>query len=248
MKKVILRLLFILTPIGSLGETHTEHSLGIAKDNKGNIVYQEKHVSEFRSQKLFQLKTDYFDPGGQEIGFIKTNFSPSGYVPSYEFRDFRSQRSVSVKPVAAHIDVTTKSSKDKKDQSMKFKMLPQMVAGQGLHQFLIDHLGSFIESAQHTETVKFFIPLNKDYYDFQIKVLNQTEQTITLRIEADNWFFRMVAPHIDVTYDKQKARLLTYKGPSNLIDKSGKKINVTIQYSYPEPHSKQKVSLKGDFS
>jgi hypothetical protein len=56
--------------------------------------------------------------------------------------------------------------------------------------------------------------------------------TIHIRLDIDNWFLRLFAPHVDVEYDLQTHRLLRYEGISNLADASGKYSKVVITYSY----------------
>jgi hypothetical protein len=56
--------------------------------------------------------------------------------------------------------------------------------------------------------------------------------TLSIRLEVDNWFLRLFAPHIDVEYGFRQRRLLRYEGISNLEDASGEHDKVVITYTY----------------
>jgi hypothetical protein len=76
------------------------------------------------------------------------------------------------------------------------------------------------------------LPSRLDQYDFRIRKLNLEGDTLYVRLEIDNWFLRMFAPHMDCEYDMKTRRLLRYEGISNLTNGSGKHADVVITYAY----------------
>ena len=56
--------------------------------------------------------------------------------------------------------------------------------------------------------------------------------TVAFGIEADSWLLRLVAPRLEVRYDRETRRLLSYQGASNLLDADRGVQNVTITYRY----------------
>jgi hypothetical protein len=53
-----------------------------------------------------------------------------------------------------------------------------------------------------------------------------------VRIEMDNWFLRLFAPHVEADYDINSRKLLSYQGVSVVANASGKTVPVTISYEY----------------
>ena len=151
---------------------------------------------------------------------------------------------VKVNPTKDSIETEIREGKDKKIEKQSFKKLPNMVAGQGLHNFLRENLSKFTSDSNHKDLVKFLVPLNKDYYNFRIRTKESNTKQTTFRIEPESWIFRLIAPHIDVTYENSSKRLLRYEGPSNLLDVKDEKMNVTINYSYPLTEIKESIQKR----
>ncbi|MCB0391553.1 MAG: hypothetical protein KDD58_09685 [Bdellovibrionales bacterium] len=234
--KLIVFSILLLFFISVDASEKNEFSKGVAKDKSGNIVYIEKHTSKFVEGNLVSLNTEYFDPSGSKIGYINTNYNQS-FVPDYEFFDSRNHRKVILRNRKDLIYSQIQSGKNSNTKNKTFEQKDNMVAGQGLHAFLIKNLHNFLNNKGYETEVKFLIPLNKDYYNFSIRYLSESTTTITLRLESSHWFLKLLAPQIDVTYDKSTQRLVKYKGPSNLLDSKGQKINVTIKYEYEDQQS-----------
>jgi hypothetical protein len=106
-----------------------------------------------------------------------------------------------------------------------------MVTGQGLHFFLRDHLDELVQGSA-VKPVQFIVPLEGTYYTFRIRRLDFKSGTVTFAIEADNWLLRLLAPKLQVQYDLTTRRLISYRGPSNLLSDSRTVQNVTITYRY----------------
>lgn len=87
-------------------------------------------------------------------------------------------------------------------------------------------------------TFDFAVPSKLKSYRFRIRKTGDgthgTRQTVLLRIEPANSFARLIAPHIDLTYDRESRRLLKYVGISNLADTdTGRRYRVRIEFTYP---------------
>ena len=248
MKKLVFVLIchflfFSLTGIAK----EVEYSVGIARDSSDKVMYIEKHTSLFSDKDLKILRTDYYDPQKKEFGFFETDYSKNPYVPGYEFRDKRNNRFVKVQVKKNEVHTVFKTGKDQKKESKNYQLLENMVAGQGLHNFLRKNIRRFIEDEKYKDSVKFLIPMNRDFYNFRIRVKKRdlSQKVIKLRIEADSWFFRLLAPHIDITYDTEKLRMVRYEGPSNLLSSQGEKMKVDITYRYGNKSQAEKWVSEG---
>ena len=71
---------------------------------------------------------------------------------------------------------------------------------------------------------------------FRIRRLKEPGEsaTVAFNIEADSWFLRLFAPNLEVRYDRQTGRLLSYQGASNLLDADRSVQKVTITYRYAD--------------
>ena len=58
------------------------------------------------------------------------------------------------------------------------------------------------------------------------------KRDLCIRLEIDNWFLRLFAPHVDAEYEMSTGHLLRYDGISNLSDASGALKKVIVTYSY----------------
>jgi hypothetical protein len=77
--------------------------------------------------------------------------------------------------------------------------------------------------------------LEGTYYTFRIRRLGSATfkpDAVTFALEADNWLLRLLAPKLEVQYDLTTRRLISYRGPSNLLSDNRTVQNVTITYRY----------------
>lgn len=213
-----------------------ENSIGRATNSRGELVYIEKHASQFSQGQLQRLKTEYFTEDSVKFGSIQSDFTLNEYVPNYSFEDSRHGRQAGVTWHNSHVIAYAKKEKDTPKQQKRFAVTKETVAGQGLHNFLRKNIDEFVKKPKLKQKVNFLIPMNQDVYSFRVRVkeLKKQNQQIVLRIEAESWLFRLISPYIDVTYDIQTNQLIKYQGPSNLLSQKGQTMNVTIDYTYLE--------------
>ena len=224
--------------------SNKELSKGEAKTFKGELVYVEKHTSEFdENNSLQKLETRYFD-GETNFGYFKTDYTRHSYLPSYEFKDMRRHRQVNVTVKEGVVYSTIRMGKDAEPKSKTYPMKKNLIAGQGLHNYMRDHIDEFTKNPERVDKIDFLIPLNEDSYSFRVRVkkLDREKNTITYRVEADSWLMRMVAPDIDVTYNTETRQLMVYDGPSNLLSPEGDKMDVVITYDYSGNENTKSVS------
>lgn len=235
MKYLAITAVLMLFSNNSFSLETVEISYGTAVDKRGGIVYREKHTSRFFNGQLQNLKTEYFSNEGGAFGSINSNFVKNSFVPNYQFEDNRHGRLAGVKWQKNDVIAFAKGKKRSDRKEKNFVVNKNTVAGQGLHNFIRQHIDDFAKSTKHFKTINFLIPMNQDVYTFRVrtKEVDKAKGVVKVRIEAESWLFRLVAPHIDVIYEIKSRRLLEYKGPSNLLSDNKKQMNVTISYKYP---------------
>lgn len=226
---------FVILGFSGFSKEVIEYSTGVAKNKNGQVVYVERHESKFVSGRLKTLTTKYSkSQSGDIFGGIESDFSKSDTVPEYLFKDEQHNRSAGVTWLESPNQVEVFAEKKGNKKVKQFDIQPSMVAGQGLYNYLRIYSKELVDEPRRVREIQFLVPFKKAVYSFQVrtKAYNPKTGVAVFRIEADSWLFRLMAPHIDATYDINKKRLLVYEGPSNLLDPKGKSMGVIINYSY----------------
>ena len=104
------------------------------------------------------------------------------------------------------------------------------IVGQGFHQFIVQNLEQIAQG--EVFQIRLVLPSRLDQYDFRIRKRDINGDTLCIRLEIENWFLRLFAPHVDAEYDLKTRHLLRYEGISNLEDAAGKHKKVIITYAY----------------
>lgn len=208
---------------------------GVARDDRGEIAYTEEHRMIYENGRPQRNETRYRDAKGQEIAVLNSNFTTHPYVPSYAFEDRRFGRQDGTFVDGAWVKIYGRADQDAPVQQDRVRLEDNMVTGQGLHVYLRDHLEQ-LASSDAVKQVRFLVPLEGRDFVFRIRRLDAPGEpgTVAFTIEADSWLLRWVAPTLEVRYDRENRRLLSYRGASNLLNSEQGAQNVTITYRYPD--------------
>ncbi|HNW78750.1 MAG TPA: hypothetical protein PKH28_07540 [Candidatus Competibacteraceae bacterium] len=208
---------------------------GIARNERGEIAYTEEHRMIYEDGRPHRNETRYRDASGQEIAVLTSNFTRNPYMPSYSFEDRRSGRQDGTFVDGNWIKIYGRADQDAPVQQDMLRLEDGMVTGQGLHMYLRDHLDELATGAA-VQQVRFLVPLEGRDFVFRIRRLDTPGEpnVAAFSIEADSWLLRLFAPRLDVRYDRDTRRLLSYRGASNLLDANRSVQNVTITYRYAD--------------
>jgi hypothetical protein len=117
----------------------------------------------------------------------------------------------------------------------KVRTLPRparLATGQGLDRLVRDRLPAL--AAGETVKVRYAIPSRGDAYEFRIREAGGDGDRIRVRVELASFFLRLLAPDLEVEYDRASGRLLRYRGATNLAFGDGAAHpQVEITYAYP---------------
>ncbi len=199
------------------------------------IAYVEKHKVEYADDgKLLHAETLYESPDGKPIAELKSDFTKSLTVPDHRVEDFRTGGVEGLRRERGKITLYDKA----KGEPERTRVLDEkdaedriLVGCQGLNYFVLGHLddGRPITSLP----LRFLIPGKLDYYDFDMKEIDQPDKNIAeFEISIRNWFLSLFAPKLHAKYDRKTKRLVWYKGLSNIKNEEGKNQVVTIDYRY----------------
>lgn len=207
---------------------------GVARDERGEVAYTEEHRMIYEDGRPQRNETRYRDANGREIAVLKSNFANNPYVPNYAFEDRRFGRQDGTFVDGSWVKVYGRVDQNAPVQQDMVRLEEDMVTGQGLHVYLRDHLDE-LAKGDAIKQVRFLVPLEGRDFTFRIRRLAMPGEpgTVAFGIEADSWFLRLFAPKLEVRYDRETRRLLSYRGASNLLDADQGVQNVTITYRYP---------------
>lgn len=222
-------------PVWAVSTTLQEEVFqGIARDERGEIAYIEEHRMIYENGRPQRNETRYRDAKGQEIAVLTSNFTTNPYVPNYAFEDRRFGRQDGTFVDGAWVKIYGRADQSAPIRQDRVRLEDGMVTGQGLHVFLRDHLDE-LAKGDAVKQVRFLVPLEGRDFVFRIRRLDAPREsgTVAFGIEADTWLLRLFAPRLEVSYDRDTRRLLSYRGASNLLDADRGPQNVTITYRYP---------------
>lgn len=184
---------------------------GVARDERGKVAYTEEHRMIYQDGRPHRNETRYLDAGGQEIAVLSSSFTDHPYVPNYSFEDHRSGRQDGAFVDGKWVKTYGRSDQEAPVEQNMVQLEKGMVTGQGLHVYLRDHLAELAEGDE-IKQVRFLAPLGGRDFVFRIRRLDGSGEpgTVAFSIEADSWFVRLFAPTLEVRYDLERRRLLSY--------------------------------------
>lgn len=219
----------ILSSIIFASPSVVERFEGVARDEDGAVRYRERHEVHRVGELTRWAVTRYFDAQGHPIGELRSEYGNDPYAPSYTFSDAsgRTLEAAQLRGGAVHLRY-----RDRVQVLPIERSRAQLVLGQGLDRLARDHLQALARGERMS--VRFAIPSRFDLYEFRIQRIDGADRDVVrLRVEIDNWFLAMIAPSLEVDYDRRNGRLLAYRGVSNLEDEHGDTQKVNIRYHYP---------------
>lgn len=207
---------------------------GIAFDEAGKRVYEEEHRVEFdASGSPLRARTLYKDLEANPIAVLESDFKNSLTAPDYVFKDFVRDSEHGVRWQNQQLVLFSKAaSKDEVSTILKqaFDSSTLLVGGQGLHYYLAKHLDQL--KPNEITKVALLIPASLDVYQFRMKIEGQSTHEKHLHLDIDNFFLRIFAPSLKLSYAKESKNLNKYFGLSNILTPEGELQSVTIDYEY----------------
>ncbi len=227
MKKFILVFTFLL-PLVSDGKILS----GVAKNQKSETVYTEKHSIELDESGLSKLiRVEYFKPDGTLFAKMMSDFSKSKTVPDTTFEDFRFQTKLTLQKTDSNVEF----EEFKNNQSQEKKSHPyseDMVASQGFDNFI--KINSARLKSQNVK-FKFGVLESKDFFTLVgFEKTSDSPELVEYRIKAKNLLFRIFAGELKAVYDAKTMRLKSFSGRSNILNDSQQAQDVEISYQWNE--------------
>ena len=203
--------------------------IGEARNRKGVLVYTENHEATSDDQGFItQLKTDYKKADGTTIVKMESDFSSNTLVPTIQFEDVRFNRKekLTLSGDKAKVEITQKN----KDETKEFKLLNNMVAGTGFHNFILKNFDAL--KAKEQIPLYFIVLAKADYFSFGLVQKEIKDGKLTLVLKISSWVLRNFIDPIKVVYDIEKKQLLSFDGLTNIETDQEKTQELVITYKY----------------
>jgi hypothetical protein len=218
-------------PGAARGESELERFTGTARGRDGAVLYREAHEVRRAGDRLLSAVTVYTDPAGRRIATLRTDFADDPFAPSYVFEDLRrgAAESVSRSPEG----LVVRSGKKTRTLPLAPEEARRVATGQGLDRLVRARLDDLARGA--SLDLSYVIPSRLDAYDLRVRAerARGPAAPLRVRVEFSSWLLRLLAPSLEVEYDRPTGRLLRYRGASNLQDERGENPEVEITYAYP---------------
>ena len=226
----LLSLLFVLGHAPSLKASESKvkklmRATAYEKDSE-KVLYKEHHTLTYgNDHKLLTSHTQYFSPDGKLIAEMKSDYKQSLMMPTYVFEDHRLGAKEGLELRDGKYYIFNEKAGNRAEKVIDE---PQGIFScQGWHYYIVENM-SQIENKDLSLNLLF--PSKLDYYSFDLQKQSSKGKTLELRLEFSNWFVRLFAPRLDLTYDTEKKKLLSYLGPSNILDQEGEIQYVKVVY------------------
>lgn len=214
-----------------------EPVIGFVRDTATQrYLYTEVHEFQKGPDGRVQTAlTRYFDPQGREIGRKTLDYRTNRYVPLYRL-DLPAQGYAEGVRNNVGAVVVFKRDGEREETETLPAATGLEAADSGFNHLLLDQLPRLLQG----ETVNFQLIAagNTDRYRFRAQkaaelTVNQTP-AVRLRVEPDSVLRWLVDP-IDIVYDKQGTRLMSYRGVSNILDAQTGKVHKRVDITYGGP-------------
>ena len=134
-KSILIHLLLfflIATNTGRLGaEANGKTFVGKAVNSKGILEYVEYYTVKYEEGKVSESQTVYYDPLGQKIGDLTSEYSFGPQFGGYRFRDIRAKYEDGVKVSANQIWLFRKRGAEQDAEEKRLQRQQDQIVGQG---------------------------------------------------------------------------------------------------------------------
>lgn len=216
-----------------------ETVVGYARDaTTQRFLYTEVHeFNRAPDGRVLTAQSRYHDAQGREIARKSLDYRANRHIPVYKM-EVPAQRYV--EGIRSNADPVVMFKQDGAREEIK--SLPREpgleAADSGFNHLLMEQMPRLLRG----ETVNFrlIVAGQTDSFRFRARQVGEltVEQTpaVKLRVEPDS-LLRLLVDPLELVYDRQGTRLISYRGVSNIIDpKTGQVYKqVSITYGGPVP-------------
>jgi len=221
---------------------------GNALDLKsGKPLYVERHREHYRENKLLSRDVEYLCLNGQRFAEKSLKMDEDGsFVPDFFTSDWRSGYHEGVRLANDQRQVFFKRDSASLEESAALPAAEVLVADAGFDVLIGERFNDLLD--QQTLLIDFLVPSRLTTIEFRLRQvkLKQSDPSNTVRFQLapNSAFFRLLVDPLEVNYDRETRRLVSFEGLTNLRDLNGK--NYAARIEFPESAQVQ-VASPNDF-
>ncbi|MEX1214289.1 hypothetical protein [Saccharospirillum sp.] len=210
-------------------ETRTIEFVGKAYDvETSELLYTEEHRLEQEDGVPRQETVRYITSNGDRLAQKDmTYWRPTR--PAYQLTVTDPARTELVKPDDDGVSIESVES-----GTLEWSEDAASVIDGGFHYFIVDHFDTLL--AGDTVDFQFLAPTRVRWLGLRVSPVDQIEGQLVLELNVQNRVLSWVISDIELTYDIDTQRLLSYRGLTNLPKPGGGNYTANIEYQYPEGH------------
>lgn len=208
-------------------ETRTTEFVGKAYDvETSELLYTEEHRLEQEDGVPRQETVRYVTPNGDQLAQKDmTYWRPER--PAYQLTVTDPARTEIVKPDNDGVSIESVEA-----GTLEWSEDAASVIDGGFHYFIVDHFDTLL--AGDTVDFQFLAPARVRWLALRVSAVDQTDGQLMLELNVQNRVLSWVISDIELTYDIDTQRLLSYRGLTNLPKPGGGNYTANIAYQYPE--------------
>ncbi|MFT6155050.1 MAG: hypothetical protein ACJA0E_001549 [Bermanella sp.] len=210
---------------------------GTAHDLKtGKLIYTEHHQIQLDSNGDRESGTVHYKNTTSDLIATKSlDYDQTGFFPSFQFTDLRSDHLINVTLKGTNIDIELGLPAELELDSLDVLKNQVMIADAGFDVFMLKNWQDLI--AGNRRVVEFLAPTRAIFVTFYIERTFINNDRVGFILAPDSFLIGLLVDPIMLEYDRETGRILSYKGLTNLEKVNGKKpsgdnylAEITYQY------------------
>ncbi len=204
-----------------------------AFDKKSNrLVYVEDRIESNTGPKPITWQFTYRDDKNRTIVKRVVNFKTDILKPNFLLEDLRNGYSEGAEYVNGRLKVFRGGTAQEPFRE-KFIDVPEPAVVDAGFNFFVEQNWDAIQKGD-IKSFHFVAPSQLDYFSFRVIKDKDIEiggrDAVIIRLELDNFLFRIFVDPIVLVYDKNSKRLISYEGISNIYNDDGKSYVVRMNF------------------
>ncbi len=239
-KSLFIIAVVLCTALATVAEPHVsqtrQYSARAFDLKSGALLYTEHHSDSLHHGQISTSSVIYVDSAGDTLASKRLQFDAGATRPAFvmEYGDGYAE---GVKAAGDSLELLRRSSATAEAETRTVAINEPVVIDGGFDYAVRQHWDRLAEGGRFD--FDFPVPNRLASYRFRIRMTGETihdgSPARRFRIEPANFFVRLIAPSIELTYDHKSRRLMQYEGISNVADPAtGRRYRARIEFVYAD--------------
>ena len=197
----------------------------------GELLYTEYHELTTKDGRPVARETRYQTPDTDEFAQKRNQYGEDPATPNFNLNDTRYGYSEEVTYDNGKWRVSF-SEPDESDKGTLGSPDYTPVIDAGFDEFVRSVWPKLLKDK--TVRFSFAVPSRLEWVNFRLIPLQREEGKLTVEMRLSSRLLSWLLEPVELTYDEETQRLLTYRGLTNIRNKDGEGIKAEIRYTYPD--------------